>query len=73
MAEPSESNSLELRMALSTSVEQLDERQHEHVAFTCRYPLKRGAASNGENCLRGYLWREENVNTYLQDHRHAEL
>ena len=50
---------------LSTPVEQLDERQHEHVAFTCRYPLKRGAASNGEYCLRGYLW-EENVNTYLQ-------
>src|SRR5262249_17511358 len=40
---------------LSTSVEQLDERQHEHVAFTCRYPLKRGAVSNGENCSRGYF------------------
>jgi hypothetical protein len=27
--------------------------------------IERGAASNGEYCLRGYLW-EENVNTYLQ-------
>ena len=50
----------------ATSVEQLDERQHEYVAFTCRYPLKRGAASNGENCSRGHLWRKGNVNTYLQ-------
>jgi hypothetical protein len=28
--------------------------------------IERGAASNGENCSRGYLWTEENVNTYLQ-------
>jgi hypothetical protein len=27
--------------------------------------IERGAASDGEYCLRGYLW-EENVNTYLQ-------
>ena len=51
---------------LSTPVEQLDERQHDHVAFACRYPSKIGAVSNGENCSRGYFLREENVNTYLQ-------
>ena len=33
--------------------------------------LRRGAASNGENCSRGYLLREENVNTYFQGRKIA--
>jgi hypothetical protein len=29
-------------------------------------PIEERTASNGEDCSRGYLWREEKVNTYLQ-------
>ena len=33
----------------------------------------RASGVNGENCSRGYLWEEENVNTYLKSKNRAGL
>ena len=41
---------------LSTSVEQLDERQHEHVAFTCRYPSEEGSCEQWRELLARLLF-----------------